>query len=82
MAVGGALYVAEHMRGHAYGRLLLDRAAEDARRAGFGKLYLSTDHAGLYETGASAISDRAITRGMRSPGFTNALYNNILTALV
>ena len=33
----------------AYGRLLLDRAAEDARRAGFGKLYLSTDHAGLYE---------------------------------
>lgn len=44
-----ALYVAEHMRGHAYGRLLLDRAAEDARRAGFGKLYLSTDHAGLYE---------------------------------
>ena len=44
-----ALYVAEHMRGHAYGRLLLVRGGEDARRAGFGKLYLSTDHAGLYE---------------------------------
>ena len=44
-----ALYVEERLRGHAYGRLLLDRAAEDARRAGFGKLYLSTDHAGLYE---------------------------------
>ncbi|MFQ7387547.1 MAG: GNAT family N-acetyltransferase [Alistipes sp.] len=58
-----ALYVEERLRGYAYGRLLLDRAAEDARRAGFGKLYLSTDHAGLYESGASVISDRAITRG-------------------
>lgn len=46
---GCALYVGERWRGHAYGRLLLDRAAEDARRAGFTALYLSTDHVGLYE---------------------------------
>lgn len=32
-----ALYVEERLRGYAYGRLLLDRAAEDARRAGFGQ---------------------------------------------
>lgn len=44
-----ALYVGERWRGHAYGRLLLDRAAEDARRAGFPRLYLATDHVGLYE---------------------------------
>ncbi|WP_295935572.1 GNAT family N-acetyltransferase [uncultured Alistipes sp.] len=44
-----ALYVEERLRGHALGRRLIDRAAEDARAAGFGKLYLSTDHIGLYE---------------------------------
>lgn len=44
-----ALFVEERFRGHAYGRLLLERAAEDARKAGFQKFYLSTDHVGLYE---------------------------------
>lgn len=44
-----ALYVDEWLRGHAYGRSLLERAAADARRAGFRTMYLSTDHVGLYE---------------------------------
>lgn len=44
-----ALYVDARLRGHGYGRMLLERAAEDARRAGFSKLYLCTDHVGLYE---------------------------------
>ena len=44
-----ALYVDERLRGHAYGRSLLERAAADARRAGFRTMYLSTDHVGLYE---------------------------------
>lgn len=44
-----ALFVEERLRGHAYGRLLIERAADDARKAGFRALYLCTDHEGLYE---------------------------------
>ena len=44
-----ALYVEQDMRGRALGRLLIDRAREDARAAGFQKVYLCTDHVGYYE---------------------------------
>lgn len=71
-----ALYVAEHMRGHAYGRLLLDRAAKTPAAPDSANSTSAPITPGCTKSGASAISDRAITRGMRSPGFTNALYNN------
>lgn len=35
--------------GHGYGRRLLDYARADARRLGFRKIYLSTEHVGYYE---------------------------------
>ncbi|MBQ8509013.1 MAG: GNAT family N-acetyltransferase [Clostridia bacterium] len=44
-----ALYIEEPHRGHAYGQLLLERAAEDAGAAGFNAVYLCTDHIGYYE---------------------------------
>ena len=44
-----ALYVEETHRGNYYSELLVDRASEDARRAGFKNVYLTTDHVGLYE---------------------------------
>lgn len=75
-----ALYVEERLRGHAYGRLLLDRAAEDAPAQDSASSTSAPITPGCTKSGASVISDRAITRGVRSPGFTNVLYNNILTA--
>ncbi len=44
-----ALYIEEDYRGNAYGQLLLERAKEDARKAGFPYVYLCTDHVGYYE---------------------------------
>ena len=44
-----ALHVAREHRGHGYGRRLLDYARADARRLGFRKIYLSTEHVGYYE---------------------------------
>ena len=44
-----ALYIEEDRRGSAYGALLLERAKEDAAKAGFSALYLCTDHIGYYE---------------------------------
>ncbi len=43
------VYVEEKYRGNAYGSLLLEKAKEDSKKAGFDNLYLSTDHIGYYE---------------------------------
>lgn len=44
-----AIFVAEEHRGNAYGSLLLEKAKEDAKIAGFKYLNLCTDHIGYYE---------------------------------
>lgn len=44
-----ALFIDENHRGNGYGRLLIEKAGEDARKAGFAKLYLCTDPVGYYE---------------------------------
>ena len=44
-----AVFIEEAHRGHAYGKLLLDQAKRDTRKAGFEYLYLSTSHIGYYE---------------------------------
>lgn len=44
-----ALYVEPPYRGNGHAGLLLKRAAQDARAAGFGALYLCTDHTQFYE---------------------------------
>lgn len=44
-----ALYIEEEYRGNAYAVLLLEKAKEDTRKAGFRYLYLSTEHVGYYE---------------------------------
>ncbi len=43
------LFIEEEHRGNAYGSLLLERAKQDSRKAGFKNMYLSTDHVGYYE---------------------------------
>lgn len=69
-----ALYVGERFRGRGYGRALLDRAADDARRAGFPRLYLSTDHVGLYEKWGF----RYIGQGYHPWGETSRIYERAL----
>lgn len=44
-----ALFIDEGHRGHNYGSMLMDKAKEDAGKAGFRHLYLCTDHIGYYE---------------------------------
>lgn len=44
-----AVFVDERFRGNGYAHLLIEKAKEDAKKAGFTKLYLSTDHIGYYE---------------------------------
>jgi len=44
-----ALYVEAEYRGKSLGAMLLKNGADEARRLGFQKLYLLTDHIGYYE---------------------------------
>ena len=44
-----AVYIDPDYRGNAYGRLLIEKGKEDARKAGFDNLYLCSDHKGYYE---------------------------------
>jgi len=44
-----AIYIDENHRGNSYGSLLLEKAKEDTKLAGFKHLNLCTDHIGYYE---------------------------------
>lgn len=44
-----AVYIEESKRGNGYSKLLLTQAQQDARKGGFHKIYLCTDHIGFYE---------------------------------
>lgn len=44
-----ALYIDENHRGNSYGALLMEKAKEETKKAGFKHLYLCTDHIGYYE---------------------------------
>lgn len=44
-----AVFIEKEHRGNAYGALLLEKAKEDALKAGFAHLYLCTSHIGYYE---------------------------------
>lgn len=45
----GFFYTFPEYRGQRLGGILLDYAAEQARQQGFGRVWIATDHVGLYE---------------------------------
>ena len=44
-----AIFIEEKHRGKGYGSILIEKAKSDAKKAGFGYLYLCTSHIGYYE---------------------------------
>lgn len=44
-----SLYIEKEYRGNSYGSILIEQAKNDAKKNGFSKLYLCTDHIGFYE---------------------------------
>ncbi|MBQ7624357.1 MAG: UDP-N-acetylmuramate--L-alanine ligase [Clostridia bacterium] len=44
-----SVYIEPSKRGNGFGGILLDRAREDARAAGYKKVYIATGHIGYYE---------------------------------
>ncbi len=44
-----AIFIDEKHRGNNYSNLLIEKAKEDSKKAGFENLYLCTDHIGFYE---------------------------------
>ena len=44
-----AIFIEEKHRGNNYSKLLIEKAKEDSKKAGFKNLYLCTDHIGFYE---------------------------------
>lgn len=44
-----AIFIEEKHRGNSYSQILIEKAKEDSKNAGFKNLYLCTDHIGLYE---------------------------------
>lgn len=44
-----AIFIEEKHRGNNYSKLLIEKAREDSKKAGFQNLYLCTDHIGFYE---------------------------------
>jgi len=44
-----AIFIEEKYRGNNYSKLLIEKAKEDSKKAGFQNLYLCTDYIGFYE---------------------------------
>ena len=69
------VYIEEKYRGNAYDSLLLEKAKEDSRKAGFDNLYLSTDHIGYYEKYGFRYIGKVIILGEMSQEFMNIKTN-------
>lgn len=74
----GFFYTFPAYRGKRYGGLLLSYAAEQAKGAGYEKVYLATDHIGLYEKyGFTYQENRISIYGEDSRIYVKKLENDI-----
>lgn len=69
------VFIEEKYRGNAFASLLLEKAKEDSRKAGFSNVYLSTDHIGYYEK----YGFRYIGQGYHPWGEESRIYQADLT---
>jgi GNAT superfamily N-acetyltransferase len=65
-----AVYITPEYRGRALGGVLLDKAREDAAKAGFKKVYIATAHIGYYEN----FGFKHIGTGYRPWGESSRIY--------
>jgi len=72
-----ALYIDDKYRGNNYAKLLIDKAINDTKLAGYSNLYLCTDHIGYYEK----FGFTYLAQGYHPWGEESRIYKKVLNSV-